>query len=157
MGVGFSHCDAQWAYSGFHHFRKRLAKEIGIDLEEMQGFSRKPPRGEGMADNDRFDFTAMGVPGTKSWDGVKDPIKWLLHHSDCDGHLTPARCEKIAPRLEELVAKWPDETVIHTQPEHQAIGYKPIMRFPEHDKQNALLLAKGMRAAAKKRERLRFC
>lgn len=178
MGLNFSHCEAQWSYSGFHCFRKRLAKEVGIDLDEMQGFRRKPPEGEGgrtggfegmmeriakvgkeqwlKEETERFEAT-LGVPGTRPWDGVKDPIKALLRHSDCEGHLTPVQCKKIAPRLEELVAKWPDEMELTPGPALVAIGYKPKMRIMEHDKQNALLLARGMRDAAKKRERLRFC
>lgn len=30
MGIDFSHCDAHWAYSGFHRFRTRLATQVGL-------------------------------------------------------------------------------------------------------------------------------
>jgi hypothetical protein len=113
MGLDFSHTDARWSYSGFHYFRIRLAKEIGIDLESMAGFD-----------------------GKTEWpSATKDPIIWLLSHSDCDGHITPKRCAKIAPRLRELVSKWPDE----------------------YDKQRALMLADGMESAAAANEKLIFC
>src|SRR5229473_7322696 len=38
MGLGFSHCDSYWSYSGFHRFRRRLASEIGVALDAMDGF-----------------------------------------------------------------------------------------------------------------------
>jgi hypothetical protein len=87
MGLGFSHGNAHWSYSGFHGFRLRLAAEIGINLDEMQGFSDDSP-----------------IP----WDTVDDPIKDLLYHSDCDGELSPRQCLVVAPRLAALVASWPD-------------------------------------------------
>ena len=114
MGIDFSHCDAYWAYSGFHRFRVRLAKEVGIDLNEMRGF---------------------GGAQLKWANPKDDPIIHLLDHSDCDGHLSPGRCKKIAPRLRELVAKWDDE---------------------DYDKIQALKLATGMEEAAKGRRNLRF-
>jgi hypothetical protein len=87
MGIDFSHCDAHWAYSGFNRFRMRLARDIGINLDEMAGFT---------------------IKYGKSWDDIDDPIVPLLDHSDCDGHLTPEECGAIAPRLEELVSVWED-------------------------------------------------
>lgn len=74
MGLSFTHCNAQWSYSGFHKFRMRLAVEAMNDA----------------------------MPGDDP-----DPIEDLLHHSDCDGALTPEQCLTIAPRLRELVARWP--------------------------------------------------
>ena len=81
MGIDFSHCDAHWAYGGFMRFRIRLASEIGMDLDSMEGFKKDG--------------------GGKSWSKVKD-------HSDCDGHLTPEECKVVAPRLKELIADWDD-------------------------------------------------
>jgi hypothetical protein len=91
-----------------------LAKEVGIDLDSMEGFG-----------------------GSVKWSTLpKDPIHFLLNHSDCDGHITAKRCAKIAPRLLELVAKWPDDI---------------------YDKTQALLLAEGMKACAQKGKPLEFC
>lgn len=87
MGLDFSHCEAHWSYSGFMDFRKRLASEIGVDLEKMNGFIEK-----------------NGLP----WYRVVDAIKPLLDHSDCDGELSPDECLTVASRLRELVADWPD-------------------------------------------------
>lgn len=89
MGIEFSHCEARWGYGAFNNFRTKLAKEIGIDLDRMEGF---------VSDG-------CGL----SWDKIMDPIKDLLDHSDCDGDLTPKQCRTIAPRLKELVVDWSDE------------------------------------------------
>jgi hypothetical protein len=129
MGIGFrlakSHQDhesigvgAQWSYSGFNSFRQRLAADIGIDLTQMDGFGGEQ----------------------RSWDTVNDPLKDLLNHSDCDGHLTAEQCAVIGPRLKELAEKWD---------ENEGIMF--------HDKPNALKLAVGMEAAATHKYLLMFC
>jgi xanthine dehydrogenase molybdopterin-binding subunit B len=112
MGIDFSHGGAHWGYGGFYRFRQCVADEIGINLDEMEGFG-----------------------GTTPWKGIRDPICFLLNHSDCDGHLTVKQCQVVSPRLRELVAKWPDD----------------------YDRQNALRLADGMDEAAKKGRPLEFC
>lgn len=85
MGLGFKGISASWSYSGFNLFRNRLAKEIGINLVNMEGFG-----------------------GQTSWKMIKDDIKPFLNHSDCDGSLGPVTCGKVARRIEELVDKWSD-------------------------------------------------
>src|SRR5665648_1219897 len=67
MGLDFSHSNAHWSYSGFYDFRRRLAQEINVDLEMMDGFGGDIP----------FDL-------------IKDSIEPLLNHSDCGGGLTPS-------------------------------------------------------------------
>lgn len=83
MGIGFSHGGASWSYSGFSHFRQRLASAIGIELSSMRGYG-----------------------GNVEWSTVADPIAPLLNHSDCDGELAPAVCSTVAPRLAELIVPW---------------------------------------------------
>ena len=83
MGINFSHSDAHWSYHGFHDFRKRLAAEIGINLNEMQGFG-----------------------GNLSWDEITDPIVSLLNKSDLEGELSSQECASTAPRLRELISEW---------------------------------------------------
>jgi hypothetical protein len=85
MGLDFSHCDARWAYSGFMSFRRRLANEIGMDLNKMEGFDGDIP-----------------------FSNYQDVILPLLDHSDCDGELTVEECKKVAPRLRQLVSAWED-------------------------------------------------
>lgn len=93
MGVDFSHCEAQWAYSGFGRFREAIAKHEGIDLTQMQGFQRYGD------ERPRID-----------WDTITTPLKPLLDHSDCDGELTPEECAQVAPRLREVIeAVWPTD------------------------------------------------
>lgn len=113
MGLAFRQSNANWSYSGFNAFRCRLAAEIGINLREMAGFG----------------------PPERPWHKITDGIAPLLNHSDCEGELTPEECKRVAPRLRELVADWPDD----------------------HDKQNALELADDMEATAAKGEALVFC
>ncbi len=86
MGLDFSHCDVWWSYSGFGEFRRRLAKEIGMDLNEMEGFDGDIP-----------------------FSNFSDDIIPLLNHSDCDGELTVEECKKVAPRLKELIYPWEDD------------------------------------------------
>jgi hypothetical protein len=111
MGIDFSHCNAHWGYGGFNNFRTRLAKEVGIDLEEMDGFG-----------------------GHILWEGLVDPIIPLLCHSDCDGELSVEECKKVAPRLKEIVDKWLDDYDKQTAVElvkgmETAIGLDEPIRF----------------------------
>jgi hypothetical protein len=88
MGIGFSHCDASWSYSGFNSFRQRLAKEIGI-------------RDLGLW------WNLGGIDGKR--EDYNDPIELLLDHSNCEGVLSPEECRVIAPRLREVVEAWSEE------------------------------------------------
>ena len=128
MGLDFTHCNACWAYGGFNDFRRRLAIQIGINLNEMEGFRPFAVVHGKIIDIDR---NWVGKP----WKNIKDPIKYLLNHSDCDGHLTPLQCKKVAPRLRELVREWDDA---------------------DYDKQMAWELIKGMQKAAKANQKLEF-
>lgn len=113
MGLNFSPGNAHWSYSGFNRFRVKLAKEIGIDLSNMIGFG-----GEG------------------SWEEVRDPIKPLLFHSDCDGKLTVSECMVIYPRLLELIEHWDDD---------------------DFDKEEGFTLANDMKYCAENKTPLIFC
>lgn len=86
MGLDFTHCEAHWAYSGFHKFRKRLAECIGMNLGNMEGFD--------------------GIIPFECYD---DDIIPLLNHSDCGGDLSPDVCQTVATRLRQLVSDWPDD------------------------------------------------
>jgi hypothetical protein len=85
MGLNFSHCDAHWSYGLFHEFRELLASEIGMNLNQMEGFG-----------------------GTIPFTDFDDPIIPFLEHSDCDGSLSVEECQQVAPRLAELTAHWPE-------------------------------------------------
>lgn len=83
MGVNFSYCMAHWTYSFFHDFRVKLANEVGIDLNQMEGFG-----------------------GDHLFSNYQDAIIPLLQHSDCQGELSAEECSRVAPRLREIVASW---------------------------------------------------
>lgn len=86
MGVWFVPGGVGWPYDLFHEFRKKLAREIDIDLTDMEGYG-----------------------GLIIWEYIdQDDIFPLLMHSDCDGVLTPEECRRVGQRLRELVAKWDD-------------------------------------------------
>lgn len=72
-----------------------------------------------------------------SWDGVTDPIKPLLDHSDSGGELSPEECTSIAPRLRELIQGWEEDDPIN---------------YPQ-----GMKLAAGMDEAAQAGEPLEFC
>ena len=128
--MDFNNSDASWSYSGFMVFRKRLAKEIGIEnLDSMWGFG-----------------------GNVQWDKYKDdPIYILLYHSDCDGDMSPEECGKVAPRLRELVAEWSDN-----DDDYNYLGSCDSEIWEAFDKRQALLLAEGMEYCAETGEKLRF-
>lgn len=86
MGLDFNISEAHWTYGGFNRFRIKLAKEIGINLDNMQGFN-----------------------GSLSWKNIKDPIVNLLNHSDCAGVISIEDCHIIGKRLKELVKNWNEE------------------------------------------------
>ena len=150
MGLDFSHCEARWGYIGFNVFRTKLAAEAGIALHCMEGFAasygsiftdekttlcQNVKVYDSKIDDKRHPAGFIGYQPVISWDKIKDDIKLLLNHSDCDGYLTPRECKKIAPRLRELVANWLDD---------------------DRDKINALMLADGMEKAFKNKEKLKF-
>ena len=92
--------EAHWSYGGFNEFRRRLAREIDVDLDRMVGFGIRE-----------------GRHGDRRWSSVNDPIVPLLDHADCEGDLDADDCAKVGPRLRELVAKWPadDYDRIHAE------------------------------------------
>jgi hypothetical protein len=80
MGIDFSHCNAHWAYSGFHRVRNEIAKKLyDIDLDQMKGFN-----------------------GKLKWD-KKIPLYPFLYHSDCDGKLSPKEIKRCLPDLRRVV------------------------------------------------------
>jgi hypothetical protein len=103
MGLGLSVGDmscGQWSYSGFNAFRKKLARQIGIDLDQMEGFGEMPPTSldripklsdvlAGKAElptkeeikqwGEEVAWRYEASRGQIPWDTVDDPIVPLLH------------------------------------------------------------------------------
>jgi len=121
MGLDFSHGNAHWAYSGFSRFRKRLAAVYGVDLDQMVGFQHP--------------WEEHKVPNPIPWTTQCGELQDLINHSDCDGHLTPTQCKKIAPALRRAVELWADN---------------------DWDKNEALKLAEGMEEAIEAKENFEF-
>jgi len=98
----------------------RLAAVIGLDLNKMVGFGGRH----------------HGPVGDLPWPSAeKLPLVYLLHHSDCDGELTPEQCRAVAPALRKAVEQWPED---------------------DWDRRKFLQLADGMDAAAEAGEPLEF-
>jgi hypothetical protein len=161
MGLGLSvngkHV-AGWSYSGFNSFRERVAKQVGIELRKMEGFSdvdKTILEREGW-EAYRKAYEADMLGPKISWKTVKDPIKYLLHHSDCEGTIGPKRCGLIADRLEEIIKEWPDCQKLKVDPFWQEKGYSAEMDWRDYDKEQALGLIAGMREAAKIGKPLEF-
>ena len=89
--------------TGFYQFRKALAKEIGVDLDEMDGF--------GVAfKGDQI----VQIENLKSWEQIPDPadpLVALLNHSDIDGELGVAESLFCGKRLVEIANAWPDSNI----------------------------------------------
>ncbi len=111
---------ARWSYGGFNRFRTRLALAVGIELQKMDGFDGQ--------------VTDTGSKTFGSWEDIDDALVPFLHHSDCDGTLSPTECAKIAPRLLEIVTAWPGSA------EYPSDDY-------DYDKAMALQLVDGMNRA----------
>lgn len=79
MGIDFhregflSREHVSWSYGGFSEFRRRIARAIGLNLDEMCGFYGNTP-----------------------W--PEHPLVPFLHHSDCDGELSAKECVTIRHR-----------------------------------------------------------
>lgn len=128
-----------WSYGGFNHFRIKLAEQIGINLNGM----------------DRFG-------GNKSWDDIDHPIKSLLHHSDCDGELTPDECKQIAKELRNVVqatfgTPTPDESLSDLNTDEPLPDNDHFSNGYDYDLQNGLLLANAIEKCAEHNEPLIFC
>lgn len=121
MGLDTSHDCWHGAYSAFHTWRCAVARAAGFDLERMEGFhgvGRNGLLGHALDCMERGgispnSFTAEAVrealqPEPLSWEGVIDPLRHLLSHSDCDGELAVEHLLPIAERLEQLMPLLPD-------------------------------------------------
>jgi hypothetical protein len=178
FNVGGKSVGAHWSYSGFNEFRHKLAAAIGIDLDQMEGFGGKyePIPMPSLADvlegkaemPSEEDIRQMALEraekyvasqGKTSWDTINDPLKPLLHHSDCDGDLTPEECAQVAPRLKEIVTGWDDKWKLTINPEfrEKMPHYPETMEMDNYDKTNALKLVEGMQEAVRLGVPLEFC
>lgn len=102
MGLDTTHDCWHGAYSAFMTWRCRLAQEIGISLQLMDGFCDE--------------VTACLLPERIrrtlpfKWEALKpDVLHVLLNHSDCDGTIENKDCKPLAERLFEIAEQLPAE------------------------------------------------
>ena len=93
MGLDTTHEAWTGPYSSFMEWRIWLAKQIGINLLEMEGFGSR----------NYEDDKSKRIRGTISWNTISDDLKILLNDSDCEGSISPKNCKKIADRLDEIL------------------------------------------------------
>lgn len=86
MGLDTTHNCWHGAYSSFHRFRKSLAEQIGINLEEFEGYE-----------------------GDKRFEDVKHDIVPLLDHSDCDGELSVEESKQIVKGLNDILENFKED------------------------------------------------
>ena len=91
MGLDTSHNCWHGPYSSFNNFRKALASQIDIDLNDYAGYGEK---------------------GIKNLESIPHDIMPLLNHSDCDGELSPDECAKIAKGIDSILASFDEAKAV---------------------------------------------
>jgi hypothetical protein len=103
MGLDMSHDAWHGAYSSFARFRDKLTIVAGLPVIKESG----SPQAYVDVDWDRYtEANLMGEWGEKipeTTQGKRDPLLYLLIHSDCDGQLHPVHAKMVADRVEELL------------------------------------------------------
>jgi hypothetical protein len=107
MGLDTSHDCWHGAYSGFFRFREALGRVAGLPYRRsLSGFPPveldidwdKVTRGQLAGDWDAAPAVERGCYDPP----LRDPLLYLLIHSDCDGVLKHGYLQPLADRLEEL-------------------------------------------------------
>ena len=97
MGLIMSHGCYSGPYCGFHQWRLRLAKQIGLEIVVDRGFTTWIVPWDDMPDG-----ASLGdwpVPPA-------EPLMILLAHEDDAGLIRPADAALLADRLVELGSLW---------------------------------------------------
>lgn len=103
MGLDTSHNCWHGSYSSFNRFRKSLASQIGIDLDEYIGYGEK---------------------GTKNLMSIEHNIQPLLNHSDCDGKLTVRESRRIVLGLNDILENFNDKIKCDFDLKHCIIQFR---------------------------------
>lgn len=99
MGLDTSHNCYNGSYSGFKKFRNKLALAAGYKLKtELNVIGQLFT----YVDIDFTQFERENFYGVwkKTW---KDPLMYLLVHSDCEGHIEPKEGKLLSERLKEIL------------------------------------------------------
>lgn len=103
MGLATTHNCWRGSYLMFNKFKYDLVMQILVDFNESLGKNEE----EFILSNSIF-----------------QKIKPLLHHSDCEGELSPEECEQIAKGLDRILDGFSDEIA-----EESELFRKLIIRF----------------------------
>ncbi len=110
MGLDTTHGCWSGPCSSFNDWRRAVARCAGIDLERMQGYATTETKAavkryldQGAQPDFIHDYAELMGRLQIPWDGVSDPLKHLLHHSDCDGSIALEHCAPIADRLQKIL------------------------------------------------------
>lgn len=114
MGLDTSHDCWHGSYGAFMRWRTWLAQQIGLPLSFMEGFCDYV----GFDEDDVEKIGEAGLPWPQAghasflfrgaaalpipWSIIADPLKVLLHHSDCGGRIHWYECKPLAMRLARL-------------------------------------------------------
>ncbi len=82
MGLDTTHNCWHGAYSSFNRFRYSLAIQVGINLDEYDGYDKG---------------------GTKNLNDIKHDLMPLFNHSDCDGYLSVEESKRIVNGLNSVL------------------------------------------------------
>lgn len=88
MGLDTSHNCWHGSYSSFNKFRYSLGRQIGVNLDEYNGYGK----GE-----------------IKELTSIKHDLLPLFNHSDCEGELTVKESEQIVKGLNSVLENFNEE------------------------------------------------
>ena len=108
MGLDTTHGAWNGGYGSFNLWRQCIANYYGVPLELMEGYWSMSGSAEclikdKMGTASWFDKYERVLP--LKWESFKLPnsVKYLLNHSDCDGHIPPKTCGKLAKELNKAL------------------------------------------------------
>lgn len=139
MGLDMSHGAWHGAYSAFNRYRDKVAEAAGYPLVDVDVYGVKYR----VPDIDWSAIPDGAIVG--DWHGVNpdDALLYLFAHSDCEGHLKPKACRRLADRLEELL------------PAINALPNEEFGHIGDYGVKTQQLI-RGLRKAAKAGKRLEF-
>lgn len=103
MGLNTTHNCWHGPYSSFNAFRFALARQIGINLDEYDGYNSK---------------------GTKDLETIEHDLQPLFNHSDCDGDLKVEESVQIVKGLNNVLDNFNEELQMPTNFKENIIQFR---------------------------------
>jgi len=110
MGLDVSHDCWSGAYSSFNRFREELWDASDRDINVYGHWSDEDLIGRRKGPGPLFEDQCEGHAGTRLFceaHPAKDPLDYLLNHSDCDGEIPVWQLIPLAERLEKIAPSMP--------------------------------------------------